>query len=79
MYRTRNSNWQQPPIEQLLDPERLCMSVSDAATILHIAKSTAHNAYTETGLLCDGVPVIKVGRRYMVSTKLLRIVLGVDF
>jgi len=66
------------PHKQLLDRKRFSMSVSDAAIVLDIAKSTAHNAIKKTGQLCEGVPVLKVGQRYVVSTKLLRIALGLD-
>ena len=64
------------PAELLNDPHRITVSVSDAARILGIAKSTAHNAYRATGLLMDGVPVLRVGRRYVVSTAHLRAALG---
>jgi len=65
------------PIGVLNDPTVAAVSVSEAARILGIARSTAGNAYTTTGKLCDGVPVITVGRRRIVSTRHLRAVLGI--
>lgn len=65
-------------IEMLLDPTRLVISVSQASNILGIAKSTAHNAYKESGLLMDGVPVMKIGKRRVISTTKLRAALGIE-
>ncbi len=62
--------------ELLNDPNRVTVSASQAAAILGIAPSTAHNIYTRTGQLCDGVPVLRFGRRAVVSTHHLRVVLG---
>jgi hypothetical protein len=61
----------------LLDPARVTVSVSQAAQILGIAKSTAHSAYKSTGYLCAGVPVMQVGRRCVVSVFYLRAALGI--
>jgi hypothetical protein len=66
------------PMELLLDPMRVTVSVSQAAQILGIAKSTAHSAYNSTGYLCAGVPVMKVGRRCVVSVFYLRAALGIS-
>jgi hypothetical protein len=63
--------------ELLDDPNRVTVSASQAAAILGIARSTAHNLYTRTGQLCDGVPVLRFGRRAVVSTRHLRAVLGI--
>lgn len=60
----------------LRDPTRCTVSVSEAAAILGVAKSTAHAAYKQTGYLSPGVPVMQVGRRYVVSTYHLRAALG---
>jgi hypothetical protein len=66
-----------PQLRELLnDPNRVTVSASEAAAILGIARSTAHNLYTRTGQLCDGVPVLRFGRRAVVSTCHLRAVLG---
>ena len=66
------------PAGLLLDPRRVSVSMSQAASILGIAKSSAHKAVKQTGRLCDGVPVIHVGKRQVVSTFHLRAVLGID-
>ena len=64
------------PFDLLLDPGRVTISVSQAADVLGIAKSTAHNAYKESGVLMEGVPVLRVGKRRVVSVTLLRAALG---
>jgi hypothetical protein len=64
------------PAALLNDPGRVTVSVAQAAAILGIAKSTAHNAYRANGQLLDGVPVLRIGRRYVVSTSHLRAALG---
>lgn len=68
----------QEPLALLTDPRRVTISVSQASAILGIAKSTAHNAYKSTGHLADGVPVMRVGRRYVVSVFHLRAALGIE-
>ena len=65
------------PLNVLDDPAVATVSASVAAQILGIARSTASLAYTTTGQLCDGVPVITVGRRRIVSTRHLRERLGI--
>jgi hypothetical protein len=65
------------PMDLLRDPSRVTVSVSQAAQILGIAKSTAHSAYRSTGYLCAGVPVMQVGRRCVVSVFYLRAALGI--
>lgn len=65
------------PLELLTDPRRVTVSVAQASAILGIARSTAHNAYKSTGQLSDGIPVMRVGRRYVVSVFLLRAALGI--
>ena len=60
----------------LNDPDRATVSVAQACAILGIAKSTGHNAYKATGHLADGLPVVRVGRRYVVSVFHLRAALG---
>ena len=64
------------PFELLLDPGRITISVSQASRVLGIAKSTAHNAYKSTGVLMEGVPVLRVGKRRVVSVMHLRAALG---
>lgn len=65
------------PAGLLLDPRRVSVSMSQAASILGIAKSSAHKAVRETGQLCDGLPVLRIGKRQVVSTFHLRALLGV--
>ena len=62
--------------ELLADPARVTVSVSQAAEILGVARSTAHAHYKRTGELAPGVPVLRVGKRCVVSLAHLRTVLG---
>jgi len=67
-------------ISLLKDPNRMTVSVAQAAAILGISKSTASKAYRATGFLVDGVPVLRTSNakrgRCVVSTTHLRHVLG---
>lgn len=65
-------------VELLHDPTTVAVSVAQASEILGIAKSTAHNAYRETGYLCAGVPVLRVGKRCIVPITYLRAALGIS-
>lgn len=67
---------QKQPADLLKDPELVTVSVSQAAQILGVARSTAHKQYSTTGLLMPGVPVLKVGKRCVVSLAHLRAALG---
>lgn len=49
------------PLELLSDPGRITVSVGDAARIMGISRSTAARYYNETGYLCPGVPVLRMG------------------
>ncbi len=63
---------------QLLTDKNLAtVSVSQASMILGIGRTTAHNAYKRTGYLTDGVPVLRVGKRIVVSLTHLRSALGI--
>jgi hypothetical protein len=62
--------------EILNDPARLTMSVSQAAKALGISKSTASNAHRKTGFLTEGVRVLRIGKRCVVSCAELRRALG---
>lgn len=64
------------PAELLADPDIVTVSVSQASTILGVARSTAHAHYKRTGELAPNVPVLKVGKRSVVSLAHLRAVLG---
>lgn len=70
------TNTQPSPLDLLTDPDRVTVSISQAATILGIAKSTASASYRSTGFLLDGVPVLRVGKRCVVSVHHLRAALG---
>lgn len=64
------------PSELLSDPAIVTVSVSQAAEILGVARSTAHAHYKRTGELAPGVPVLRVGKRCVVSLAHLRAALG---
>jgi hypothetical protein len=70
-----------PTVENLhrviYDPQIRFVSIAIAADFLGIAKSTAYDA-AHTGELCDGVPVVRIGRRYLVATAHLRSLAGSD-
>lgn len=65
------------PRDLLDDPNIVTVTVSQAATILGLAKSTAHKNYKKTGFLLDGdlVPVLVCGSRTIVAIANLRKVL----
>ena len=65
------------PGDLLSDPTKVTISVSQAAEVLGVARTTALHAYQRTGELISGVPVYRVGRRCVVSTAHLRAALGV--
>ena len=64
------------PRQLLADPHRLTVSVTQAAEILGISRSTASHQYRKTGFLTDGVRVLRIGKRCVVSTCDLRKALG---
>ena len=66
------------PFELLDDPSVVTVTVSQAAQILGISKSTAHKNYRSTGFLLNGdlVPVLSCGSRTIVSLEHLRRVLN---
>jgi hypothetical protein len=59
----------------IYDPLIRFVSIAVAADFLGIAKSTAYDA-AHTGELCQGVPVVRIGRRYLVATSHLRALAG---
>ena len=68
--------------EILTAPNRMTISVAEAARMLGIARTTAHYAYTNTGHLIEGVPVMTIctgsrRERRVVATTHLRAVLGI--
>jgi energy-converting hydrogenase Eha subunit C len=62
-------------LASIYEPSNLFVNLQVAADFLDIAASTAYDA-AHTGTLCDGVPVIKIGRRYLVATSHLRRLAG---
>lgn len=68
------------PLQLLEDPHIVTVTVSQAAAILGIAKSTAFKAYKKTGFLVGGnqIPVLTCGSRTIVSIAHLRAALGHD-
>lgn len=62
------------PFELLDDPTVVTVTVSQAAQILGISKSTAHKNYQMTGYLLNGnlIPVLSCGSRTIVSLEHLR-------
>ena len=61
--------------ELLNDPNTVTLSMTEACHILGISTALASNM-AKTGQLCDGVPIIRVGRRAIISARQLRAVLG---
>ena len=61
----------------LRDLQVHAISISQACEILDIARSTASHAIRQTGVLVEGVPVMRTGKRQMVSTSHMRMVLGI--
>jgi hypothetical protein len=61
----------------LHDPELLTVSLTTAAELVGVAKSTASANVKATGELMPGVPVLRIGRRCLVPTRHLRVVLGI--
>jgi hypothetical protein len=64
------------PATILDDPTVVTVTVEQARQILGVGRTTAIHAYQRTGQLIDGVPVIRIGRRCVVSTSHLRAALG---
>lgn len=62
--------------DRIHDPNVHFVSIAEAADFLGIAKSTAYAAAT-TGELCAGIPIAKIGRRYLVATAHLRQLAGI--
>jgi hypothetical protein len=64
------------PAAVLDDPDTVTITVEQARLLLGVGRTTAIGAYQRTGFLIPGVPVIRVGRRCVVSTSHLRAALG---
>jgi hypothetical protein len=52
------------------------VSIAQACEILGISRSTACSAIKKTGVVMEGVPIMRVGKRQLISTYVLRKVLG---
>lgn len=63
-------------LELLNDPHRVTLSMAQAALVLGISKSTASHQYKRTGYLTEGVRVLRIGKRCVVSVAELRKALG---
>ena len=74
--RPKNARPKQTPRQLLADPERLTISVAQAAEVLGISRATASHAYRRTGYVTEGVRVLRIGKRCVVSTSELRKALG---
>ena len=58
------------------DPDTVTITVEQARLLLGVGRSTALAAIKRTGSLIPGVPVLRVGRRCVVSASHLRAALG---
>lgn len=70
-------------LDLLTDPNRLTLTVTEAADILGISRTTAFYAANTTGQLTHGVPVLRIAtgsnrERRVISTAHLRAVLGIE-
>lgn len=76
--RTRTPKPKRTALELLDDPSIVTVTVSQAAFILGISKSTAHKNFQDTGYLLNGnqIPVLVCGSRTIVSIEHLRNALG---
>ena len=72
--RTRTPKPKRTALELLDDPSIVTVTVSQAAFILGISKSTAHKNYQDTGYLLNGnqIPVLVCGSRTIVSIEHIR-------
>jgi len=66
----------------LTDPNRITITITEAADVLGIARTTAFHAAATTGQIIAGVPVIRIStrsnrERRVVSTAHLRAALGI--
>lgn len=67
----------EPTAQDLLnDPKRVTLSMAQAALVLGISKSTASHQFKRTGYLTEGVRVLRIGKRCVVSVAELRKALG---
>ena len=69
---------EQTAMELICDKSRAVISVVEAAIILGVCRATAFANIQKTGFLMQGVPVIKIGKRYVISLAHLRTALNLD-
>ena len=69
---------EQTAMELICDKSRATISVVEAAIILGVCRATAFAIIQKTGFLMQGVPVIKVGKRCVISLAHLRTALNLD-
>jgi|DEB0MinimDraft_3_1074331.scaffolds.fasta_scaffold18150_4 hypothetical protein len=56
----------------LHDASIVTITVTQAAAIIGVSAAAAHRSHRRTGYILDGVPVLRVGRRCVVSTAAMR-------
>jgi len=54
------------------------MSIDQVCEILGISRSTAYSAIKRTGFVIEGVPILRIGDRLLMSAYLLREILGIQ-
>lgn len=57
-------------------PERPTVSLPAACRIVGVSATTGYRLAKATGRLCDGVPVVRIGRQYRVPKAALAAVFG---
>ena len=65
-------------MHEIYNKNRVAMSMREACKTLGVAYTTGLKHYQLTGELTEGVPVIKIGRKLLVSTEPLRQKLGIQ-
>jgi hypothetical protein len=65
-------------MELICDKSIATISVMEASLILGIGRTTAHNSIKKTGCITDGVPVLRVGKRCVISLAHIRTALNLD-
>jgi len=64
-------------VQLLHDASITTITVSQAAAILGVSAAAAHRSHRRTGYIIDGVAVLRVGRRCVVSTAAMRRALSI--
>ncbi len=66
------------PKQLLTDPDKTTFSVEEACKILGVGRTTALKDIKNKGIITDGVPALRVGKRILFPAALLRNALGVS-